>query len=92
VVEGVKVGKEAVLGANVTITASTHIIDVTGKDPVTYRGEVPPRSIVIPGSYTKQFPAGQYNVPAALIIGRRSEQTDRKTSLNQVLREFEVEV
>jgi 2,3,4,5-tetrahydropyridine-2-carboxylate N-succinyltransferase len=92
VVEGVRVGREAVLGANVTITASTKIIDVTGTAERVYKGEVPPRSVVIPGSYPKEFPAGTYHVPAALIIGHRSESTDRKTSLNAVLRDFEVPV
>lgn len=92
VVEGVRVGKEAVLGANVTITGSSKVIDVTGADPVEYKGYVPPRSVVIPGSYTKKFPAGEYNVPAALIIGQRKESTDLKTSLNQALRENDVAV
>ena len=92
VVEGIRVGKEAVLGANVTLTASSKIIDVTQDDPVTYQGEVPPRSVVIPGSFTKKFPAGQYQVPCALIIGKRKESTDRKTSLNQALRDHQVAV
>lgn len=92
VVEGVKVGKEAVLGANVVLTASTKIIDVTGEDPVEIKGEVPPRSVVIPGSYTKQFPAGEFQVPCALIIGQRKESTDKKTSLNDALREHNVAV
>lgn len=92
VVEGVKVGKEAVLGANVVLTKSTKIIDVSGSQPIEYRGEVPPSSVVIPGSYTKKFEAGDYNVPCALIIGKRKESTDKKTSLNQVLRDFEVAV
>ena len=91
-VEGVRVGKEAVLGANVTLTASSKIIDVTGDEPIIYKGYVPPRSVVIPGSYPKEFPAGTYNVPAALIIGRRKESTDLKTSLNQALRENDVAV
>lgn len=92
VVEGVKIGKEAVLGANVVLTKSTHIIDVTGEEPVTHKGEVPPRSVVIPGSYTKKFNAGEYQVPCALIIGRRKKSTDLKTSLNQALRENQVAV
>jgi len=92
VVEGVRVQKEAVLGANVVLTKSTKIIDVTGSEPKTYQGIVPPRSVVIPGSYTKSFAAGDYQVPCALIIGERKESTDKKTSLNQVLREFEVAV
>ena len=92
VVEGVRVGREAVLGANVVLTKSTRIIDVTGAEPVTYRGHVPPRSVVIPGAYAKAFPAGNYNVSCALIIGRRTESTDKKTSLNSVLREFDVAV
>jgi 2,3,4,5-tetrahydropyridine-2-carboxylate N-succinyltransferase len=92
VVEGAKIGKEAVLGANVVITKSTRIIDVTGDEPVTLRGEVPARSVVIPGSYTKSFPAGDYQVPCALIIGKRTAATDLKTSLNEALREFDVAV
>ncbi|MGY6562056.1 MAG: 2,3,4,5-tetrahydropyridine-2,6-dicarboxylate N-succinyltransferase [Luteibaculaceae bacterium] len=92
VVEGVRVGKEAVLGANVVLTASTSIIDVTGSEPKIYKGEVPERSVVIPGSYTKKFPAGEYQVPAALIIGQRKESTDKKTSLNSTLREYNVAV
>lgn len=92
IVEGVRVGKEAVLGANVVLTKSTRIIDVTGDEPVTYRGEVPPRSVVIPGSYTKQFPAGEYNVACALIIGKRKESTDKKVSLNDALRDYDVAV
>jgi 2,3,4,5-tetrahydropyridine-2,6-dicarboxylate N-succinyltransferase len=92
IVEGVKVGKEAVLGANVTLTQSTKIIDVTNAEPVTYQGYVPPRSVVIPGSYTKTFPAGEYQVPCALIIGKRKESTDLKTSLNDALRENNVAV
>ncbi len=91
-VEGVRVGKEAVLGANVTITGSSKIIDVTKQEAVTYRGYVPPRSVVIPGSYLKKFPAGKYNVPCALIIGQRSESTDLKTSLNEALRQNDVAV
>ena len=92
VVEGVRVGKEAVLGANVTLTGSSKIIDVTGDKPVEYKGYVPERSVVIPGSYAKEFPAGTYNVPAALIIGKRKESTDKKTSLNEALRENNVAV
>ncbi|MEM9052161.1 MAG: 2,3,4,5-tetrahydropyridine-2,6-dicarboxylate N-succinyltransferase [Bacteroidota bacterium] len=92
VVEGAKIGKEAVLGANVVITKSTRIIDVTGSEPETFRGEVPARSVVIPGSYTKEFSAGSYNVPCALIIGKRSASTDLKTSLNDALRDHDVAV
>lgn len=92
VVEGVRIRKGAVLGANVVLTKSTRIIDVTGEKPVIYRGEVPERSVVIPGSYAKEFPSGTYNVPAALIIGKRKESTDLKTSLNDALREFNVAV
>ena len=92
VVEGVKVGKEAVLGANVVLTTSTRIIDVTKEDPIEMKGEVPPRSVVIPGTYPKEFPAGTYNVPCALIIGKRKESTDRKTSLNEALRDHSVAV
>lgn len=92
VVEGVRVKKEAVLGANVVLTKSTKIIDVSGSEPITYIGEVPERSVVIPGSYTKKFPAGEYQVNCALIIGKRKESTDLKTSLNDALRDFEVAV
>ena len=92
VVEGVYVGKEAVLGANVVLTQSTKIIDVTGKEPIEMKGIVPERSVVIPGSYTKQFPAGEFQVPCALIIGKRKESTDLKTSLNDALRENNVAV
>lgn len=92
VVEGVKVEKEAVLGANVVLTASTKIIDVTGKTPVEMKGIVPSRSVVIPGSYPKKFPAGEYQVPCALIIGKRKESTNMKTSLNDALREYNVSV
>ncbi len=92
VVEGVRVGKEAVLGANVVLTSSTKIIDVTGEAPKEYKGFVPERSVVIPGSYTKQFAAGEYQVPCALIIGKRKESTDKKTSLNDALREHSVAV
>lgn len=91
-VEGVRIEKESVLGANVTITQSTHIIDVTGNEPVTYRGVVPSRSVVIPGSYTKKFSAGEYQVPCALIIGKRKESTDKKVSLNSALRDYNVAV
>lgn len=92
VVEGVHIEKEAVLGANVVLTKSTKIIDVSGDKPVEYKGFVPSRSVVIPGSYTKSFKAGDFQVPCALIIGKRKESTDKKTSLNQVLRDFEVAV
>jgi len=90
VVEGVRVGREAVLGANVVLTQSTYIIDVTGPEEKRIKGYVPPRSVVIPGSYTKQFPSGEYQVPCALIIGQRKESTDKKTSLNSALREYNV--
>ena len=90
VVEGAHVCREAVLGSNTVITGSTHIVDVTGPEPVTYKGYVPPRSVVVPGSYRKQFPAGEYSVSCALIIGRRKESTDKKTSLNDALRDFGV--
>lgn len=92
VVEGVRVGKEAVLGANVVLTKSTKIIDVTGSEAVEIKGHVPERSVVIPGSYTKTFPAGEYQVPCALIIGKRKASTDLKTSLNDALRENDVAV
>ena len=92
VVEGVRVCQEAVLGANVVLTASTRIIDVTGSAPVEMKGVVPPRSVVIPGTVPKRFPAGDYGVPCALIIGQRKESTDRKTSLNDALREHSVAV
>ena len=92
VVEGVIVEKEAVLGANVVLTKSTKIIDVSGESPVEYTGRVPARSVVIPGSYTKKFPAGDYQVSCALIIGQRKARTDLKTSLNDALREFNVAV
>ena len=92
VVEGVRVCSEAVLGANVVLTASTKIIDVTGSEPLEHKGIVPPRSVVIPGSYTKKFPAGYYQVPCALIIGKRKESTDKKTSLNDALRTHNVAV
>jgi 2,3,4,5-tetrahydropyridine-2,6-dicarboxylate N-succinyltransferase len=90
VVEGVRIGKEAVLGANVVLTGSTKIIDVSGTEPVEMQGYIPPRSVVIPGTYEKKFPAGAYNVACALIIGKRKESTDLKTSLNQALREYNV--
>jgi len=92
IVEGVRVGKEAVLGANVVITGSTKIIDVSGEQPVVYKGEVPARSVVIPGTLPKTFAAGTYNVPCALIIGQRKESTNLKTSLNDALREYDVAV
>jgi 2,3,4,5-tetrahydropyridine-2-carboxylate N-succinyltransferase len=92
VVEGVHVEKEAVLGANVVLTMSTKIIDVTSPEPIEYKGRVPSRSVVIPGSYTKKFPAGEYQVPCALIIGKRKESTDLKTSLNDALRDHNVAV
>ncbi len=92
VVEGVRIGREAVLGANVVITQTTKIFDVSGDRPVEYKGYVPPRSVVIPGSYEKEFPAGKYNVSCALIIGQRKESTDKKTSLNEALRNFHVSV
>jgi 2,3,4,5-tetrahydropyridine-2,6-dicarboxylate N-succinyltransferase len=92
VVEGVRIGKEAVLGANVVLTASSKIIDVTGNAPVEYKNYVPERSVVIPGSYTKKYPAGDYQVPCAMIIGKRKESTDKKTSLNDALRENGVSV
>ena len=92
VVEGVKIEKEAVLGANVVLTMSTKIIDVTGDKPIETKGVVPARSVVIPGSYTKKFPAGEFQVPCALIIGKRKESTNKKTSLNDALREYNVAV
>lgn len=88
VVEGVVVEEEAVLGAGTVLTSSTAILDVTGKEPVEHRGRVPARSVVIPGTRPKEFPAGTYSVPAALIIGRRKESTDKKTSLNEALRQY----
>ena len=90
IVEGVRVGREAVLAPNVTLTASVPIIDVTGSEPVEHRGYVPPRSIVVPGTRPKEFPAGTYHLACALIIGRRSAATDLKTSLNDALREYEI--
>jgi 2,3,4,5-tetrahydropyridine-2-carboxylate N-succinyltransferase len=92
VVEGVIVEREAVLGANVVLTQSTHIIDVTGSEPVIYKGRVPARSVVIPGSYERSYPAGNYNVSCALIIGQRQASTDKKVSLNDALREHQVSV
>ncbi|MBK7408571.1 MAG: 2,3,4,5-tetrahydropyridine-2,6-dicarboxylate N-succinyltransferase [Saprospirales bacterium] len=92
VVEGVHIEREAVLGANVVLTQSTRIIDVTGQEPVTYKGRIPARSVVIPGSYTKKFPAGEYQVSCALIIGQRKASTDLKTSLNEALRDYSVAV
>ncbi|MCB0705569.1 MAG: 2,3,4,5-tetrahydropyridine-2,6-dicarboxylate N-succinyltransferase [Saprospiraceae bacterium] len=92
VVEGVRVEREAVLAANVVLTQSTHIIDVTGSEPVTFKGRVPARSVVIPGSYNKSFPAGDYQVSCALIIGERKESTNKKTSLNQALRDYDLSV
>ena len=92
IVEGVKIEKESVLGANVVITQSTKIIDVTGSEPKEYKGFIPTRSVVIPGSYTKKFNAGEYNVNCALIIGQRKQSTDTKTSLNEALREYNVPV
>jgi len=92
VVEGVRIEKESVLGANVVLTQSTRIIDVSGPEPITYKGRVPARSVVIPGTYTKEFPAGNYQVACALIIGKRKESTDKKVSLNAALREFNVSV
>ncbi|MGA3015115.1 MAG: 2,3,4,5-tetrahydropyridine-2,6-dicarboxylate N-succinyltransferase, partial [Bacteroidales bacterium] len=92
VVEGVRIEKEAVLGANVVLTSSTKIIDVTGNEPIELKGIIPQRSVVIPGSVEKKFPAGVYNVPCALIIGKRKESTDLKTSLNQALREYNLSI
>jgi len=92
IVEGVKIEKEAVLGANVVITSSTKIIDVSGKEPIEHKGIVPSRSVVIPGTTKKDFPAGEYEVPCALIIGKRKESTNKKTSLNDALRTFNVAV
>jgi 2,3,4,5-tetrahydropyridine-2,6-dicarboxylate N-succinyltransferase len=92
VVEGVRIEEEAVLGANVVITGSTKIIDVSGREPIVYSGYVPKRAVVIPGSIPKEFAAGTYNVPCALIIGRRKESTNQKTSLNEALREYNVAV
>ena len=90
VVEGAHICREAVLGSNTVITGSTHIIDVTGDEPIEYKGYVPPRSVVVSGTYNKKFPAGEYGVQCALIIGRRKESTDKKTSLNDCLRDFSI--
>lgn len=92
IVEGVRVCREAVLGANVVLTASTKIIDVSGDSPVEYKGYIPSRAVVIPGAYSKKFPAGEYQVPCALIIGQRKESTDKKTSLNEALRSHNIAV
>jgi 2,3,4,5-tetrahydropyridine-2,6-dicarboxylate N-succinyltransferase len=92
VVEGVRIGTEAVLGANVVLTGSSKVIDITGDTPIEYKGYVPARSVVIPGSYPKKFPAGEFHVPCAFIIGTRKESTDKKTSLNDALRENHVSV
>ena len=92
IVEGIRIGKEAVLGANVVLTGSSKIIDVTGNQPVEHKNYVPERSVVIPGSYAKKFPAGEFHVPCAIIIGKRKESTDKKTSLNEALRENNVSV
>jgi 2,3,4,5-tetrahydropyridine-2-carboxylate N-succinyltransferase len=92
VVEGVRVEEEAVLGAGVVLTMSTKIIDVTGEKPIEMKGIVPARSVVIPGSYKKHFPAGEFNVPCVMIIGKRKESTNKKTSLNDALRENDVAV
>ncbi|MFA5816934.1 MAG: 2,3,4,5-tetrahydropyridine-2,6-dicarboxylate N-succinyltransferase [Bacteroidales bacterium] len=90
IVEGARIGREAVLGANVVITGSTRVLDVSGAEVLEYRGYVPPRSVVIPGTYPKKFPAGEYQVPCALIIGQRKASTDLKTALNDALREFNI--
>ena len=90
IVEGAKIGREAVLGANTVITGSTKILDVSGLEVVEYRGYVPPRSVVIPGTYPKKFPSGEYQVPCALIIGQRKASTDLKTALNEALREYNI--
>ncbi|MEC7646008.1 MAG: 2,3,4,5-tetrahydropyridine-2,6-dicarboxylate N-succinyltransferase [Bacteroidota bacterium] len=92
IVEGVKIEKEAVIGANVVLTASTKIIDVSGKEPVEKKGIVPARSVVIPGTYNKEFPAGKYGVPCALILGKRKDSTNKKTSLNDALRDYNVAI
>jgi 2,3,4,5-tetrahydropyridine-2,6-dicarboxylate N-succinyltransferase len=92
VVEGMHVGREAVLGAGVVLTASTPIVDVRGGEPVVTKGRIPARAVVIPGTLPKRFPAGEFGTPCALIIGERTESTDKKTSLNAALREFEVAV
>ena len=90
IVEGVKINKEAVIGAGVILTSSTKIIDVSGSKKVYYHAEIPERSVVIPGTYKKNFKAGEFSVPCALIIGKRKESTNKKTSLNAVLRDFEI--
>ena len=92
VVEGVRIAREAVLGANVVLTASTKIIDVSGKNPIEYKGIIPPNSVVIPGTYEKKFSAGNFGVPCALIIGKRKESTNKKTSLNDALRDYNVAI
>lgn len=92
IVEGIHVGTQAVIGANVVLTGSTKIIDVSGPDPIEYKGEIPSRSVVIPGTIEKVFPAGKYHVPVALIIGKRTESTNLKTSLNDALRNFNLSV
>ncbi|MCK7541016.1 MAG: hypothetical protein MZV63_64070 [Marinilabiliales bacterium] len=92
IVEGARICSEAVIAANTVITGSTKIIDVTGSEPVEYRGHVPSRSVVIPGTYTRDYPSGKYNIPCALIIGQRKESTDKKTSLNNALRENDIMV
>ena len=91
-VEGVRIGEEAVIGANVTITGSTKIIDVSGENPLEYKGFIPPKSVVIPGTTTKTFPSGNFGIPCALIIGQRKASTDKKTSLNDALRDFNLSV
>jgi 2,3,4,5-tetrahydropyridine-2-carboxylate N-succinyltransferase len=92
IVEGVKIEKEAVLGANVVLTSSTKIIDVSGEKPIEHQGIIPSRSVVIPGSYEKEFKAGKFGVPCALIIGKRKESTDKKTTLNDALRDYKVSI
>ncbi len=92
VVEGVRVGREAVLGAGVVVTASTPILDVRNAEPIAIKGSIPPRAVVIPGTQTKRFPAGEYGTPCALIVGTRDASTDLKTSLNAALREHDVAV
>jgi len=92
IVEGIRIEKEAVIGANVVLTASTKIIDVSNDKPIEYKGHIPSRSVVIPGTIQKEFPAGEYGVPCALIIGKRKESTDKKTSLNDALRIYNVAV
>jgi 2,3,4,5-tetrahydropyridine-2-carboxylate N-succinyltransferase len=90
IVNGVRVGKQAVLGANTVVTDSTPVIDVTGPEPVVHKGEIPPRAVVVPGARTRHFPAGEYQLATGLIIGWRSDSTDQKVSLNAVLREFDI--